>query len=132
MSPQFPLDRRLGGSQNQLDIMEKRKMSPSAMNQTAIFIPSSDSLVIVNVEPNLKKLTFFNIHAARKHRIAIIIHHVGGQMFVKSCNKYQNNCQIRVSCNFMLMSNLTTDYASGYQLTALEQHIAVCCPNCKN
>jgi hypothetical protein len=92
MSPQFPLERRLGGKQNQLDIMEKRKIYPSSTNQRAIFIPSAHSLVIVNVEPNLKKLTFFNTHAARKHRIAIIIHHVGGQMFVEFCNKYQNHC----------------------------------------
>jgi hypothetical protein len=92
MSPQFSLEKRLGGKQNQLDIMEKRKFYPSSTNQTAIFIPSEHSLLIVNVQPNLKKLTFFNTHAARKHRIAIIIHHVGGQMVVESCNKYQNNC----------------------------------------
>jgi hypothetical protein len=43
--------------------MEKRKFSLSVMYQTAIFIPSAPRLVIVNLEPNLKKLTFFNINA---------------------------------------------------------------------
>jgi hypothetical protein len=92
MSPQFPLDRRLGVPQNQLDIMEKRKISPSAMNQTAIFIPSAHSLVIVNVEPNLKKLTFFHIHGPENSRISIATNHIRQNKFMESCNKYQNNC----------------------------------------
>jgi hypothetical protein len=83
--------RRLGGPLNQLNFMEKRKIPPSATNQTAIFIPSAHSLVIVNVKPNLKKLTFLNTYAIRS-RIPSTIHHTRGPMLVESCNKYQNNC----------------------------------------
>jgi hypothetical protein len=70
--------------------MKKRKMSPSVMNQTAIFIPSAPSLVIVNLEQNLKKLTFINIYAMII-RNRSTIQHTMIQKLVESCNKYQNN-----------------------------------------
>jgi hypothetical protein len=74
MSPQFPLDRRLGGPQNHLDNIENRKIFPSIMNQNATFIPYAHSLVVVNVKQNLKKLTFFIIKEMMKCRILFAIY----------------------------------------------------------